>query len=67
LKIISESRFADMAVYRFGRYVADQVFRAAVDTEFYFVSSAWAYTWNLAPSSSTINKYQKSIKYISNK
>jgi len=23
------------------------------------VPSAWAYTWNLAPPSSTINKYQK--------
>jgi len=41
LKFIYESRtsrLTDMIKYRFGRYVADQVFRAAVDIEFYLDS-----------------------------
>jgi len=48
-----------MLVYRFGRYVADQVFRAAVDIELVLVQSAGAYTWNLVPPSSTLNNIKK--------
>ena len=56
-----------MNVYRFGRYVADQVFGAADEYRILFgfhlletILGIWP------PSSSTINEYQK-YKHINNK